>query len=833
MTVIKDEMRQRFRRLFGIMVSAAVFAALFCGCTAEKTGSAETLPEKTREASETVLPDRIEFRTGSEYPYNAEEIMYLSGVRLTAYRENTKYSLCDLDGDGLSELIITAGDAAAESDGARETDGAAEITGIYVYAADRNAAVLQKTYPGSAENSALPEGLIWVEGTRWPDASLIGVAELLGDPGVRTDYYLSANYDWLSGQHVHEQGEIADDAAGRQEIEDRKQEMFLNRERYQGDDIQILRDYYDAAADWEKRDREGIGPVRKYFDAIGNVGSLPELTEYLTDPEADPFCILITLNISLDLEDTSSWILELGEDRFSVLPRIFHNSDPADVEAARQDFEIPVRHLLSKAGYPEEEIDRMVKETYALEDRLLECAWEEAEAGDEYAEDKEEDRSREAESRFAGCLPFDEFVSRCRHFPLKELLNAYDVSGGRVRAVFPQYMELLDEIWTEENLPALKAYLLTHTAYSAYPFLDLETSGCLIRGEETDEEFRKVMNASYQREVLSSRELLGVAEENAYMTYFADEEERQDITALCEEIRAAFREILENSDWLSPEGRKQAVAKLDSMTFSVLKPDQLIDSSYLAVDKEKSFLDNYARILVNSIRHSCALAGTERVPGDWRYDIRPEIATTVDNAFYYGSFNQFFILSGFVNEATYRKDMSPEEKLGKLGEVIGHELTHGFDPLGIQYDKDGNKVVTDGNPYGWLPEEDYKAFMERADRIAAYYSAIKPFPYAACEGERVWGEAAADIGGMAIGLKIAEKYRDFDYDRYFRSYAELWRMQSTISSERYDVTDEHPLRYLRINTVVQQFDKFLETYGVREGDLMYLASEDRIGLWTE
>ena len=74
--------------------------------------------------------------------------------------------------------------------------------------------------------------------------------------------------------------------------------------------------------------------------------------------------------------------------------------------------------------------------------------------------------------------------------------------------------------------------------------------------------------------------------------------------------------------------------KLDNMTFSVLKPDQLIDSSYLAVDREASFLDNYARILVNSIRHSCALAGTQRVPGDWRYDIRPEIATTTENAFY-------------------------------------------------------------------------------------------------------------------------------------------------------------------------------------------------------
>ena len=141
-------------------------------------------------------------------------------------------------------------------------------------------------------------------------------------------------------------------------------------------------------------------------------------------------------------------------------------------------------------------------------------------------------------------------------------------------------------------------------------------------------------------------------------------------------------------------------------------------------------------------------------------------------------------------------------------------------------------MVTDSDPYGWLPEGDYKAFMERAERIAAYYDTIKSFPYAACDGAKVWGEAAADIGGMAICLKIAEKYKEFDYDRYFRAYAELWRMQSTVSTERYDVSDEHPLRCLRVNTVVQQFDEFLDTCGVREGDLMYLAPEDRIGLWT-
>jgi putative endopeptidase len=315
------------------------------------------------------------------------------------------------------------------------------------------------------------------------------------------------------------------------------------------------------------------------------------------------------------------------------------------------------------------------------------------------------------------------------------------------------------------------------------------------------------------------------------MTYFVDEEDKKDILALCNEIRDTYREILEGEEWLSEEGKKQALAKLDNMTFSVLKPDTLIDASYLSVDRDVSFLDANAKIVVNTIKHNSGFVGSKRVPGDWRYDIRTEIPSTVQNAFYYGSFNQFFIMSGFIGDTTYRRDMSKEEKLGLLGEVIGHELTHGFDPLGIQYDKDGNMVVTDENPYGWLPKEDYEAFMERADRIAAYFNNINAFPYAKIDGNKVWGEAAADIGGMTITLKIAEKYDDFDYDRYFRCHSELWKEQVTVTSERYDISNEHPLRYLRINAVVQQFDKFNETYDIKEGDPMYLAPEDRIKIW--
>ncbi len=298
-----------------------------------------------------------------------------------------------------------------------------------------------------------------------------------------------------------------------------------------------------------------------------------------------------------------------------------------------------------------------------------------------------------------------------------------------------------------------------------------------------------------------------------------------------EKVRDTFRDMLGHEDWMSDAGKTAAIEKLDNMTFCVMSPDVLIDSSYLAPDPGKSFLDNYAAITVSRMKHNGAFAGMPRVKGDWRYDLRPEIASSVTNAFYYGVFNHFFILSGFIDDSVCNPDIPIEEKLASIGVIIGHELTHGFDPTGIRYDKDGNMAMTDVNPYGWMPKADYQAFMKRAQRIAEHIDTVHPFPYAVCSGTSQWGEAAADFGGMTIALGIAEKINDFDYDRFFRTYAELWRKQTTLEWERYDIHDSHPLNHLRVNMTLQQFDEFLTSYGVKENDGMYPDTEGRIRIW--
>ena len=736
------------------------------------------------------LPETVELSLGS-YAYTPEEIMYLSGVKAAANVPGVSYSLMDTDGDEISELFIKDEEEAVTAYRYDEETGRARLW----------------------ESGTVPDDLSWVESSQWADGSIIGVAEQMADPGVKEDYYLSVNYDWLSEEHLQTPGDSCGSLDGLEEsVAENRKAMLTDTEKYQGEDVQRLRDYYTLATNWDRRNAEGAEPVRKYLDAVDSVTDISGLTAYLTDPEKDPFCTMLGITVTLDERDTSHWAVDIAEDEFSVLPRIYHNSDKEDVEDVRYDFDVRARHVLERAGYDADTVEKILTECYEMEEFLLPLAWSD--------EDDE-----------IGFQPLGEVVSACSRFPLKELLEAYQITEGNVRVWFPRYLKQLDELYTEEHLSMLKSYLMAHTAASACDYLDYQACTCLEEDPDYEETVGR-LNRGYMIELLSPRGPLGVAEENAYMTYFAPEDVRADLTELAEEIRGAFREILQSQDWMSDEGKEAALEKLDSMSFSVMAPDVLIGSSYLEVDPDGCFLDECAKLRVSTLKHNLAFAGKERVKGDWRYDLRPEIATSETNAFYYGSFNQFFILAGFVNDSIYRPDMSKEEKLAKLGEIVGHELTHGFDPQGIRYDKDGNLVATEEDPCGWMPEDDYAAFRERTEKVVAYFDRIKPFPYDSCNGDAVKEEAVADIGGLAIGLKIAEDIENFDYDRFFRSHADLWHLQTTLVRERSDIYNEHPLYYLRINSVVQQFDEFYDTYDIAEGDGMYLSPDERIAVWA-
>lgn len=203
-----------------------------------------------------------------------------------------------------------------------------------------------------------------------------------------------------------------------------------------------------------------------------------------------------------------------------------------------------------------------------------------------------------------------------------------------------------------------------------------------------------------------------------------------------------------------------------------------------------------------------------------------DMLLTDANAYYNMTDNSINIIAGILRGVFYDSDMTEEEKLAGIGQVIGHEISHAFDTMGAQFDKDGNFA-------NWWTEEDYAAFEARAQKPVDYYNTIVPFDDGEnYPGSNVKTEAIADMAGMKCMLLIAQEKEAFDYDTFFRTYAEVWKCVITREYSEYNIyQDPHPAEYLRINVTLMQMPEFYETYGIKEGDGMYMAEEDRISVW--
>ena len=283
--------------------------------------------------------------------------------------------------------------------------------------------------------------------------------------------------------------------------------------------------------------------------------------------------------------------------------------------------------------------------------------------------------------------------------------------------------------------------------------------------------------------------------------------------------------MLESVDWLGEETRAKAIEKLDNLRVNAVYPDELGDWSALVfagMENGGSLLaaDAAVQDFVISIQSKQIDTAVDKDKWD-----QLAMQTAQVNAFYNPQNNSINIMAGILSGEIYNEDMSYEQKLGGIGTVIGHEISHAFDTKGSQFDKDG--AISN-----WWTAEDYAAFQARAAKLAAWYDGFIPWEGASYSGQQVQTEAIADMGGMKCLLAVAAQQENFDYDAFFRQFATVWRMQGLPA---YLVTlvaqDTHPMRYLRINATLAQFDEFIEFYGIQPGDGMYIAPEDRVCVW--
>lgn len=641
------------------------------------------------------------------------------------------------------------------------------------------------------------------QGSPWIDSDVKEYILAAERPAPQDDYHLFVNYDWLRSAEIPAGYTAASSFQEVQRENTARALALFDDPALQSREAQLIRDFRSAFLDWDSRNALGVEPLRPTVEQIERIESLEELSAYLCGSgRAGSASLFLTQQFTLALGGDYT-VTELG-------PGVFLLRDPALYTARRGEGKKLERldrgvalPLLLRLGYTEEEASARIDAALALESALAEvCMTAQERLEPTYFRRINNEYSLSEAAALAG------------EFPLKAMIGRTGVDEERLLIEEPAYLRRLGECYRAENLEALKSRLLIHYVIDHALYLDRESFDNVqaqqntaygLAGELSDEEYALEFVKLW----------LPGALERCYRERYDFSQDQERIIELCGKIREQYRIMIAQSDWLSESARSAALEKLDRMRVNVL---------YMSDYRQYSNVQTEGRSLWELI---CLLGGeTSKRDESGAASVSGQSGITLDgNASYSWRDNSITIQIGILGGCFYQPDMGVEELYGGIGTIIAHEISHAFDSTGMQFDANGRFST-------WWDEADISAAAERTEALIRYFSAVTAVDHMQINGASIQSEAIADLAGMTCVLGLAEKETGFNYDRFFRQYATLWRNVTSAELERYALLyDSHPPAYLRTNVIVQQFQEFYDCYDVKPGDRMYLAPEDRLSLW--
>ena len=655
----------------------------------------------------------------------------------------------------------------------------------------------------------------YTTGKPWICSDLIGVVTADTPAELKDDFYLAVNKEALLKLEIPVGYPLAGtilDLITKQA--DDLRTLFADADPRTHDE-HLAVDLYNFYMDWDARNALGIRPLKEITDAVDAIGSLDALTAYLVEtPYAKQSAVLFRTAVEPGRMDSSRYDLTI-----TALPLLL--SDSAEYAQltdygklrmeAGEDF---AKKLLVKLGYSADEAAAKWENCMAFERLVAPSIPTSAEQKQPDYDDKlvKNTMDRDALAKAAGSFPLIDIIEKTMGYPATE---QYVPDCG-------DYLAMLAVVYTEENLPLIRDYIIVHGAMNKSSLLDRE---CY---EWYCEFSNRVSGSSgiLDDEIVFSanvESLLKWPVAQLYCSTCIRPGDKERITAIVDQALDAYRGIISEADFLSDETKAKAIEKLDTMGKNILYPDDWSVYSMEELDFTPASEGGTLPDAVSAVSTYKLARNAEKLNEPVDKTLWEEYPTTV-NCFYNPSSNTIYICAAFAQCAMYSPDMCNEQIMAAIGAVIGHEVSHSFDSHGGQYDKDGNLN-------NWWTGEDYARFSEKNKKLESFFSAITVWDGMPVDGSIVTGEACADMGGIKCMLRIASGMENFDYDLFFRTYANIWLSINMPQRVLALMKDEHPLGFLRCNTTLQQFDEFLDFYGIREGDGMYLAPEDRVNIW--
>jgi len=582
-----------------------------------------------------------------------------------------------------------------------------------------------------------------------------------------------------------------------------------------GTDAQRIGDFYASFMDEPRLEQLGATPLKGELDKIAALKDKSELPAMLAKLGKIGVGVPFDFGIHQDNKDSTKYVADIGQGGLGMPDRDYYlKTDDAKLAQTKAKYLAHVEKMLSMAG--DKNAAANAKAIVDFETEIARVQWTKVELRDPI--------------KAYNKVNLADMAKVAPNFDWNAWLQNAGIAGKTDYVIVgqPTYLKSVVELANKTSIDTWKAYLSLHL---------IESYGSYLSKNFADERFDfygrtlsgvKEQEPRWKRGVGSVERSLGEALGKLYVAEYFPAERKARMEALVKNLLAAYKQSIDKLDWMSPATKKEAQAKLAKFTPKIGYPNKWKDYSALSV-KRDDLVGNVMRSRVVEADRELNKLGKPIDREEW--GMTPQTI----NAYYNPEMNEIVFPAAILQPPFFDANADDAVNYGGIGAVIGHEISHGFDDQGAQYD--GN-----GNLRDWWTAADHKNFKAKTTALVNQYNAFEPLPGYHVNGELTLGENIADNSGLAIAYKAyhislnGKKAPTIDGltgdQRLYMGWAQVWRSKMREQQQIVQVkTDPHSPGQYRANGTLKNQPGYYQAFGVKQGDKMYLAPKDRVIIW--
>ena len=649
-----------------------------------------------------------------------------------------------------------------------------------------------------------------------------GVNKADMDMSVRPgdDFYQYAGGGWLKANPMKPEYSsygVFNDLAETNRKQIRELFENLSKEKHAFGSVgQKVADLYNMAMDSVRLNKEGAAPLQKDLDKVKAFSKKADFTAFIADQHlymGNPF---FGIGVDTDLKNSDLNVMWLSAGTSGLPDRDYYLNTDTDSKKKQEAYRVYLSKIFQLSGYKKKEAEKAAKVIYNIEYQFAEAKMSRAEARDY--------------NKLYNIYTIDMLqkdypaIQWAKYFELMGVKDVKQVilTEPKVMAVAQKLMSTLSEQDIKYYVAGLIIKSSTSVLSDDFVNANFDFYGRLLNGQ-------KEQKARWKRALGFPNSLLGEAVGELYVNKYFAGESKAKMLKLIDNLRKALATRIANLTWMNDTTKINALVKLNSFTVKVGYPDKWRDYSKLTIDPAKSLYDNVAAATYVETLRNLEKFGKPVDKSEW--GMTPQTV----NAYYNPTTNEICFPAAILQAPFFDVNADDATNYGAIGVVIGHEMTHGFDDQGRNFNADGNMV-------DWWTAGDSKRFTAAAEKLAAQFDQITVVGDLKANGHLTLGENIADQGGLRISYDAFKTTQQFQEgkeidgftpaQRFYLSYGRIWAEHMTEEAiYQQTKSDPHSIGRNRVNATLRNIDTWYDAFGVKEGDKMWLAPAERAIVW--